>query len=146
MASQQEKYEQWFKAVDTDGSGSLAYSELNDFLTQQRGYSDKQVETIFDQADASGDGQITLEEYIKVMTSQPANVHSESALRRVAKSFDKNGDGTIDKAELTAVFEELGRDLSQSDIERIMKMTDTDGDGSIDYNELCMKVFGQSCD
>lgn len=46
MASQQEKYEQWFKAVDTDGSGSLAYSELNDFLTQQRGYSDKQVEVI----------------------------------------------------------------------------------------------------
>ena len=32
------------------------------------------------------------------------------------------------------------------DIDRIMKMTDTDGDGSIDYNELCQKVFGQSCD
>lgn len=39
-----DKYEQWFKAVDTDGSGTLAYSELNDFLTTQRGYTDKQVE------------------------------------------------------------------------------------------------------
>jgi len=141
-----DKYEQWFKAVDTDGSGTLAYSELNDFLTTQRGYTDKQVETIFDTADTSGDGQITLDEYKKVMTSTPQNVHSESALRRVCKSFDKNGDGTIDKAELKAVFDELGRDLSDSDIERIMKMTDKDGDGSIDYNELCQQVFGQSCD
>ena len=39
-----DRYEQWFKAVDTDGSGSLTYSELYDFLTQQRGYTDKQVE------------------------------------------------------------------------------------------------------
>ena len=39
-----DKYEQWFKSVDTDGSGSLAYSELYDFLTSQRGYTDKQVE------------------------------------------------------------------------------------------------------
>lgn len=41
-------------------------------------------------------------------------VCSESALRRVCKSFDKNGDGFIDKAEMTAVFEELNRDLSSS--------------------------------
>ena len=40
--------------------------------------------------------------------------YSESALRRVCKSFDKNGDGTIDKAEMKAVFEELNRDLSDS--------------------------------
>ena len=39
---------------------------------------------------------------------------SESALRRVCKSFDKNGDGTIDKTEMKAVFDELQRDLSDS--------------------------------
>jgi len=39
-----DKYEDWFKTVDTDGSGSLTYSELYDFLTQQRGYTDQQVE------------------------------------------------------------------------------------------------------
>ena len=41
-------------------------------------------------------------------------IFSESALRRVCKSFDKNGDGTIDKSEMKAVFDELQRDLSDS--------------------------------
>ncbi|XP_067940991.1 uncharacterized protein [Watersipora subatra] len=141
-----EQMEEWFKAVDTDGSGSLAYSELSDFLVDNRGYTAAQVEAIFDTADTSGDGQVTMEEYVAAMSKTASNVHNESALRKVCKSFDKNGDGTIDKTELKAVFDELSRDLSMSDVERIMKMTDTDGDGVIDYNELCMKVFGQSCD
>ena len=38
----------------------------------------------------------------------------ESALRAVCRGFDKNGDGTIDKAEMKAVFNELKPDLSDS--------------------------------
>lgn len=33
-------------------------------------------------------------------------------MRTVCRSFDKNGDGKIDKAEMKAVFDELGRNLS----------------------------------
>lgn len=40
--------------------------------------------------------------------------YSESALRMVCKSFDTNGDGTIDKAEMSAVFEDLQRNLSSA--------------------------------
>lgn len=37
----------------------------------------------------------------------------ESALRMVCKSFDKNGDGKIDKSELKAIYAEIGRNLSE---------------------------------
>lgn len=40
--------------------------------------------------------------------------YRESALRSVCKSFDKNGDGQIDKSEMKTVFQELGKNMSDS--------------------------------
>lgn len=40
----EEQYKNWFNHVDADGSGALAYSELYDFLTSQRGYTESQVQ------------------------------------------------------------------------------------------------------
>lgn len=43
----EQQYKEWFQHVDKDGSGSLTYSELYDFLTEQRGYTQEQVEVSF---------------------------------------------------------------------------------------------------
>ena len=63
-------------------------------------------------------------------------------MRACFRSFDKNGDGKIDRRELDAVFRELGRVLPPNDIDRIISLADRDGSGTLDYDEFVQQVFG----
>ena len=64
-------------------------------------------------------------------------------MRRVFRSFDKNGDGRIDKSELDAVFKELHVTVSPEEIQKMIAMADKDQQGSLDYNEFMELVFGK---
>jgi hypothetical protein len=51
--------------------------------------------------------------------------------------FDRDGDGTIDRAEVKAMMELLGFDLSdETYVDGIMSRYDTDGDGTVDVFEF----------
>lgn len=62
-------------------------------------------------------------------------------MRSCFRSFDKNGDGMIDRSELDAVFREMGRVMDQRDLDRIIRMADKDQSGTIDYEEFIDLVF-----
>ena len=63
-------------------------------------------------------------------------------MRRVFLEFDKDGNGTIDKSELKAVFKELGKSFSDQELTRMMAQFDDDGSGDMDYDEFIKNVFG----
>lgn len=129
--------------ADVDNSGSLSLSELIGIL-RKKGYSgsDEDIKKIFRRADDSDDGMVSLDEYMVVMGEQPEKNHKQAAIRSVFRSFDKDGSGTIDKAELKAVFDEIGRSLSDSELNRIIEMADRDGSDTLDYEEFVKEVFG----
>ena len=72
---------------------------------------------------------------------------SEGELRRAFNYFDKNGDGVIDKTELTNVMRELeiagqAKVVLDGDIDQMMEQADTDGDGEISFDEFCELIQG----
>jgi len=61
----------------------------------------------------------------------------EAELRQAFELFDKDGSGSIDKEELSAVMLSLGQDLSESDLATLYAQMDPSGDGVIDFTEFC---------
>lgn len=62
-----------FKAMDTDGSGSLTRDEVKKALQQASSfYSEEQVDKMISDADADKDGKVNYEEFIKVIKKEEA--------------------------------------------------------------------------
>ena len=56
--------------------------------------------------------------------------------------FDKDGNGSIEKKELQAVFAEMGKVFTDKEVEKMMEVADVDHSGSVDYEEFICAVFG----
>lgn len=137
------KYEQFFRQVDTDGSGSLSYNELAVFLKKNCGYSDEQIKQIFNSADLSGGNEISLADFMEAMGQTHPEKHRAAGARSVFRSFDTNGDGTLSKSELGSALEQLGEHLTPKELDRLMQMMDKQGTGKITYEEFIAEAFGE---
>eukprot|EP01137_Pigoraptor_chileana_P034968 Opistho-2@28288 len=56
------------------------------------------------------------------------------------QSFDKDGNGSIDAAELSAVLKNLGEKASNDDVRAQIREVDTDHSGTIEWNEFLLVV------
>jgi len=137
-------YTQFFKDADKDNSGKLTFTELVNKL-KACGYSgsDDNIKKLFHSADTSGDGEITLQEYLEVMQQVPPTTHKGATMRKCFNEFDKNNDGTIDRAELKQVFKELGKNFSDAELQRMIELGDKDSSSTLNYEEFIAEVFGQ---
>lgn len=54
----------------------------------------------------------------------------------VFKKYDRDGSGAIDRAELRAVFEDLGAEATDATVEAAMAALDTRGSGAIDFADF----------
>ncbi|XP_013388478.1 calmodulin-like protein 3 [Lingula anatina] len=143
MASEQKKYEAFFKNADKDGSGSLTFDELAQTL-RNSGYkgSDETLKNYFSNADISGDGIVTFDEYMVAMGQVPPEQHKAATLRKLFNDFDIDKSGFIDSKELQAIFKEMGSVYSEDVCQRLIDAADKDGSATLDYEEFIKKVFG----
>lgn len=137
-------YRKFFTEADADGSGYLTLEELTAVL-RKKGYKNSysEIRGMFNAVDTSGDNKISLEEYLVAVGELPEKDHKGAAMRSCFRSFDKNGDGKIDSAELDQAFREMGKVLPRKDIERMIQLVDKDNSGTIDYEEFIAQVFGK---
>ena len=63
-------------------------------------------------------------------------------MRSLFREFDKDGSGVIDRSELDAVFDELGKDFDDDELQRMIGLADKDATGTLDYEEFIGYVFG----
>lgn len=75
------------------------------------------------------------------MAKRLQDVDEEAELREAFKVFDKDGSGSISKAELKLVMENLGEKLTGEEIDEMMAEADKDGNGEIDYEGNKMYAF-----
>jgi len=50
--------------------------------------------------------------------------------------WDKDGSGSIDKDELSAVFKACGQNPSDKELDILMKQVDLNGNGAVDFEEF----------
>merc|ERR1712106_1027048 len=131
-----------FKRFDRDGDGALEKDELAGALKSSgESYSDVEVDAIFSLGDIDGDGEITLEEFIALMSPSAPIV-----VQRISKSFknlndvkaafkkiDTDNDGLLSKQE---IMTSSGNKFDVEEVDAIFALGDVNGDGQIDMGEF----------
>ncbi|KAG0349385.1 calmodulin-like 3 [Podila humilis] len=71
-----------FKRINKDGSGNISSAELRAALNEfgNSSLSEADVDEIVHEADVSGDGRITLEEFLKIMQKSEKKLRGEHVL------------------------------------------------------------------
>jgi len=135
-------YEQFFEEADTNGNGFLSLEELVATL-KGKGYKggEEDLAKYFDACDRSDDDKISKEEYLIAMGAIPDKEHKQASMRQVFRSFDTDGSGEIEKADLRKVFAEMGQTFTDEELERMIQLGDADGDGTLNYEEFMESCF-----
>jgi len=131
-----------FASWDSNKDGQISFAELKSAVQRSgQKLTDEDINAIFVVGDIDQNGEIDLDEFMKMMMPSTSDVVSKfRSIRKTVqdvqnafKQFDKNGDGAIDKAELTSA---LGGNFTKQEIDTIFMAGDVDGDGEIDYEEF----------
>merc|ERR1719336_1125785 len=93
-----------FKRFDRNGDGALSKDELSSAMKSSGdSYSDIEVDAIFSLGDVDGDGEITLEEFITLMSPSSAQIVQKISknfktiddVKAAFKKIDTNNDGLL---------------------------------------------------
>lgn len=130
----------YFTTCDTDGNGWLSYRECRDSLSLDRaGFAefDRDLDLRVDAAEfeASFDGVSRRAGAILVpVAAGKTRLEPPRDSRSILATFDRNGDGALQKSELPALFEAYGR--KELPIDTAMDNLDVDGNDSLSGAEL----------
>jgi len=130
-----------FIAMDVNGDGSLTTAELVEGL-KKAGMNEAEMEEltkVISEVDADGSGSIDYTEFLAATLEKRAYME-EDICWQAFRVFDRNGDGKIDKKELSVVLQDPDLKKVAEDIESLVKEIDTSGDGEIDFQEFMVMM------
>jgi len=134
-----------FKKFDSNNDGAIDRSELTSALTSGgMNFTQQEIDAIFNAADVDKDGQVDYEEFICLMCPSAAAIVCKfrsqykniDDVKAAFKRFDSNGDGALDKKELSAAMKSSGQSYADVEIDAIFSLGDTDGDGEVSLQEF----------
>ncbi|KZC04570.1 Peflin [Dufourea novaeangliae] len=130
--------QQWFAAVDRDGSGRISASELKCALANGQGgtFSDTACKLMIGMFDKEKSGTIDLNEF-------QALYNYINAWLGVFRGFDHDNSGSIQENELSAALTQMGYRLSPEFISFLIKKSDPAGHSSITVDQfivLCVQI------
>lgn len=146
-----------FKMFDLNGDGKISRVELGTVLRSLgESWTDADVEQMIQDADANGDGEIDLQEFITLNAdtagTETASVSSqlgdqqscvEEALQSAFDVFDSDKDGFISASELHRVLSCLGDDhISIDDCRYMISCVDVDDNQLVDFKEFRTLMSG----
>ena len=118
-----------FEAIDTDGSGSLSISELNEALNHANGQMQATIESIMAGIDFDGDQELDYHEFLAATMKRNVFIREDKML----SAFQKlTGDG-VDEINIDILTSICG---SEEHAKEILAKVDLDGGGTIDYEEF----------
>merc|ERR1712209_243940 len=134
-----------FRKFDVDGDGQITRNEMKNGMR----CSDAELDIIYALGDLDGDGEISVGEFIRVMSPSTA-----AALQRFRNTFaciedvcsafrviDSNNDGALNKKELAEGMNSFGKEFVASEIESVFSLADVNSDGEICYDEFVAMMF-----
>ena len=136
-----------FKRFDANGDGALSKSELAAALKSSgHSYSDVEVDAIFSLGDTDGDGEVSLQEFVDLMSPSSSevlaklrqNFKSIADVKATFKKIDSNNDGLLSKQEM---LNSPGCKFDKEEVDAIFKLGDINGDGELDMGEFIGLMF-----
>ena len=100
-----EEVESMFKAVDTDNSGFIDYSEfVVAAMNENQLTTNEKLQAAFKMFDKDGSGIISADEIREVLCFGGANSLNNEAVDAIIKQVDENGDGEIQFEEFVTMM------------------------------------------
>jgi len=134
---QLEEIKEAFNLFDTDHSGSIDLRELKAAM-RALGFELKkeEVRNIFEELDKDLNQEVTLEEFVKMMTPRMGDRDSREEIAKVFKLFDEDNTGYITFRNLKKICNDLGENLTDDEIQEMIDEADRDQDGKINAEEF----------
>ena len=125
-----------FNKVDLDKNGIIDRKELAVMLREckKRKPTERQINQVFDAADINKNGVIEFNEFISVVADM--RTEKEKVITECFKQFDIDGNGKIDRRELTLIIKKTEEDVLPSEIDTLLENYDLNGNGVIDFDEF----------
>ena len=160
LASQSARVTDLFRSWDKDGDGEVSKAEFRKAIPALGIVVDEcYVDELFDMWDADGGGSLAPKELKKLLSGKPppekkklrkldpadgpmsdqlADVLKSQSTRvmDLFRSWDRDGDGEVSKAEFENAFPALGIDVPKQDVYELFNLWDSDGGGKLNYKEL----------
>eukprot|EP00960_Hanusia_phi_P031467 749301-Hanusia_phi.AAC.2 len=140
---------QMFARLDSDKAGALDCQKLTNFLEHNTiNFLPERLSTIMEVVVGSGK-DISFEKFLLLMGFegvQQANFEDMEVQNRRARlleavttfhTFDEDGSGTIDTAELTGIMKTMGQKMTHEEVEEMFALADKHGTGEIDFENFC---------
>lgn len=80
-----------------------------------------------------GRGEISFEDFVKVMSKQIRHSDKEAELMEAFRAFDADKSGFISAHELRTVMTNMGEKMTEEHIDGMISEIDSDGDGKINF-------------
>ncbi|XP_015604260.1 peflin isoform X3 [Cephus cinctus] len=130
--------QQWFAAVDRDGSGRISAVELKSALANGQGgtFSDTACKLMIGMFDKEKRGTIDLQEF-------QALYNYINSWLGVFRGFDHDNSGSIQESELSAALTQMGYRFSQDFIKFLIKKSDFNQHESITVDQfivVCVQI------
>merc|ERR1719495_1495778 len=134
-----------FKRLDVNKDGQICRDELKNGMR----LSDGDPDIVFALGDLDGDGEISIGEFIRVMSPKTATAlarfrNTFTAIEDVVSAFrviDSNNDGSLSKQELAAGMNSFGKKFTSEEIDSVFSLADVNSDGEICYDEFVSMMF-----
>ena len=106
--------------------------------------SEEEMNAIFVIGDVDQNGEIDLQEFKRMMIPTSFDVVSKfravhkttKDVQNAFKKFDIDGDGSIDRSEMTKALTSGGQSFTQQEIDALFNAADVNRDGTVDYEEF----------
>merc|ERR1712066_758269 len=130
------QYQDAFKGFCTV-DGSCTSSQIGPIMrTFGQNPSEAVIQDMVNQVYKDGSGMIDFPEFLMMMALKADYENAEDQIREAFQVFDGDGNGYINRIELSIVMQNLGEKLEVEEIQTMIDSADLDGDGQINYEEF----------
>lgn len=95
-----------------------------------------EVRNMLKDIDKETSGEITLDDFVQMMTGKMGDRDSREEILKVFQLFDEDGSGHISFRNLKHICQELGENLTDDEILEMIEEADRDGDNQINPEEF----------
>ena len=124
------EFKEAFSLFDKDGDGTITTKELGTVM-RSLGQNPNETELQYMIKEV-----VAFPEFLIIMAQKMKDKDIKDEIREAFRVFDKDGNGSISKAELRHVLTNLGENLTEAEVDEMISVADIDGDGQVNYEEF----------